>query len=128
MDNKGRRSVRDAQESSPVKLGLFLINPDKGVMLRTDASYYAVGAVLEQVREDGSYVPVAFWSRGLADGQPRTWTTREKETYTIVCALRKWDGHIGLQSIVVCTNHQGLQGWHKGHVTTPLGLAARRSR
>ena len=31
------------------KLGLFLINPDKGFVLRTDASDCAVGAVLEQV-------------------------------------------------------------------------------
>ena len=65
------------------KLGLFLINPDKRFVLRTDAGDYAVGAVLEQVREDGSHVPVAFWSRGLAEGQHRTWTAREKETYAI---------------------------------------------
>ena len=31
------------------KLGLFLINPDKGLVLCTNASDYAVGAVLEQV-------------------------------------------------------------------------------
>ena len=43
-------------------LGLFLINLDKGFLLRTDASDYAVAAVLEQVREDGSHVSVAFWS------------------------------------------------------------------
>ena len=81
------------------QLGLFLVNPDKGFVLRTDASDYAVGAVLEQIRDDGSHVPVAFWSRILAEGQRRTWTAREKETYAIVCALRKWSGHIGLQPV-----------------------------
>ena len=110
------------------KLGLFLINPDKGFVLRTDASDYAVGAVLEQVREDGSHVPVAFWSRALAEGQRRTWTAREKETYAIICALRKWSGHIGLQPIVVCSDHQSLQSWHKEHVDVPSGPAARQAR
>ena len=42
------------------QLGLFLVDPDKGFVLRTDASDYAVGAVLEQVRDDWSHVPVAF--------------------------------------------------------------------
>ena len=76
------------------QLGLFLVDPDKGFVLRTDASDYAVGAVLEQIRDDGSHVPVAFWGRIPAEGQRRTWTAREKETYAIVCALRKWSGHI----------------------------------
>ena len=110
------------------QLGLFLVDPDKGFVLRTDASDYAVGAVLEQVRDDATHVPVAFWSRILAEGQRRTWTTREKETYAIVCALRKWSGHIGLQPVVVCTDHQSLQSWHKEHVDTPSGPAARRAR
>ena len=110
------------------QLGLFLVDPNKGFLLRTDASDYAVGAVLEQVRDDGSHVPVAFWSRILAEGQRRTWTAREKETYAIVCALRKWSGHIGLQPVVVCTDHQSLQSWHKDHVDTPSRPAARRAR
>ena len=97
-------------------------------MLRTDASDYAVGAVLELIRDDGSHVPVAFWRRILAEGQRRTWTAREKETYAIVCALRKWSGHIGLQPVVVCTDHQSLQSWHKEHVDTPSGPAAKRAR
>ena len=110
------------------QLRLFLVVPDKGFVLRTDASDYAVGAVLEQVRDDGSHVPVAFWSRILAEGQRRTWTAREKETYAIVCALGKWSGHIRLQPVVVCTDHQSLQSWHKEHVDTPSGPAARRAR
>ena len=54
------------------KLGLFLINQDERFGLRTDASHYAVGAVLAQVREDGFHVPMAFWSRVLEEGQRRT--------------------------------------------------------
>ena len=110
------------------QLGLFLVDPDMGLVLRTDASDYLVGAVLEQVRDDGSHVPVGFWSRILAKGQRQTWTAREKETYAIVCALRKWSGHIRLQPVVVCTDHESLQSWHKEHVDTPSGPAARRAR
>ena len=110
------------------QLGLFLVDPDRGFVLRTDASDYAVGAVLEQVRDDRSHVPVAFWSRILAEGERRTWNAREKEMYAIVCALRKWSGHIGLQPVVVCRDHQSLQSWHKEHVDNPSGPAARRAR
>ena len=110
------------------QLGLFLVDPDKGFVLRTDASDYAVAEVLEQVRCDGTHVPVAFWCGVLAEGQRRTWTAREKETYANVCALRKWSAHIGLQPVVVCTDHQSLQSWHKEHVDTPWGPTARRAR
>ena len=41
---------------------------------------------------------------------------------------RKGSGHIGLQPVVVCTDHQSLQSWHKEHVDTPSGPAARRAR
>ena len=91
------------------KLEVFLINPDKGFLLCTDASDYVLGAVVEQVREHGSHVPVALWSRVLKKGQRRTWTARGKEMYDIICALRKWFGHIGLQPIVVCTDHQNVE-------------------
>ena len=70
-------------------LKLWLINPDKRFVLRTDSSDYALGAVLEQGEDDGTHLPVAFWSGVLAPGQRQTWIPREKETYTIICALRK---------------------------------------
>ena len=109
------------------QLGLFLVDPNKGFVLRTDASDNAVGALLVQVWDDRSHVPVASWCRILAEGQRLSWTAREKETYAIVCALRKWSGHNGLQPVVVCTDHQSLQSWHKEHVDTPSGPAARRA-
>ena len=109
-------------------VGLHLVDPDRGFVLRTDASDYAVGAVLEQVLDDGRHVPVAFWSRVLAEGRRRTWTPREKEAYAIVMALRKWAGYIALHPVTACDDHQSLQSWHKEHVDTPSGPASRRAR
>ena len=71
------------------QLGFFLVDRDKGFVLCTDASDYAVGAVLEHFRCDGTHVRMAFWSRVVAEGQRWTWTARENETYAIVCALRE---------------------------------------
>ena len=57
------------------QLGLFLVDPDNGFVPRTVASDYAVGAVLEQVRDDGSHVPVAVgagsWPRANVEPGPR---------------------------------------------------------
>ena len=52
-------------------LSLHHIQVDKPFILRTDASAYAMGAVLEQER-DGKLVPVCFCSRKLAKTQ-RNW-------------------------------------------------------
>ena len=38
------------------QLGFFLVDPDKGFVLRTEASDYAMGTVLEQVRCDRTHV------------------------------------------------------------------------
>ena len=68
-------------------LELFRVDPDQPFVLHTDASDWAVGAVLQQQRE-GRLVPVGFFSRKLG-GSQLNWTPREKETYAIVVALRK---------------------------------------
>ena len=105
-------------------VGLHLVESDRGFVLRTDASDYAVESVLEQMLDDGRHVPVAFWSCVLAEGQRQTWTPREREAYAIVMALRKWAGKIALHLVNVCTDHQSLQSWHKEHSDTFSGPAS----
>ena len=41
----------------------------KPFLLETDASKYGLGAVLQQVQEDGRYHPVAYTSRALCRSQ-----------------------------------------------------------
>ena len=91
---------------------LELVDPDCPFILRCDASEYAVGACLEQPRDDGSTRPVGFYSRKLTPGQRKGWSPREKETYALVEALKKWAGCIGVQPVIVLTDHQALQSWY----------------
>jgi hypothetical protein len=119
-------------------LALQRVNPDKPFVLRVDASGYAVGATLEQLKEGDHQpttedvlqkktVPVAFMSRKLTEGQ-RKWTPRELETYAIILALQKWESWIGLQPVLVLTDHQSLQSWAKEVLDTPSGPVGRRAR
>ena len=83
--------------------------------------------MLEQER-DGKWHPVAFMSRKLAKGPARNWSPREKETFAVISALRKWAGWIGYQQVVVLTDHRALESWVSEFVDTPSGPAGRRAR
>ncbi len=120
------------------KLSLFHVNPDKPFVLRTDACGYAVGAVLEQMPDSdelptaadciaGRTIPVAFMSRKLTEGQ-RRWVPREQETYAILLALSKWETWIGLQPVLVLTDHKAIESWAKEVLDTPSGPVGRRAR
>jgi putative transposase len=120
------------------ELELFQLDPDRPFVMRCDASDFAIGAVLQQVHPDEErtahvdigkvrLVPVSFFSRKLT-GSQLNWTPREKETYAIVAALRKWAGHIGYQPVIVVTDHRSLQDWVTEHVDTPSGPRGRRAR
>ena len=120
------------------ELVLQVVNPDKPFVLRVDASEFAVGATLElllsedrmpttnDVREKRT-VPVAFLSRKLG-GSQRNWVPRELETYAIILALQKWESWIGLQPMLVLTDHKALESWAKEVLDPPSGPIGRRLR
>ena len=119
-------------------LVLQRVNPDKPFVLRVDASGYAVGATLERLVDEfrkptledvqaGKTVPVAFMSRKLITGQ-RKWVPREQETYAIILALLKWESWIGLQPVLVLTDHKALEFWAKEVLDTPSGPIGRSAR
>ena len=123
--------------------GLVLPRPDGQWLIRCDASNFAVGGALEQMQPDGSWRPVAFYSRKLQgeragttkEGFTRTkhtgqygWTPREKETYTIVSCLLKFQSWIGGQEITVKTDHSAIAKWYKEDLCTIPGPLGRRGR
>ena len=68
---------------------LFHINPDLPYVLQTDASAFAIGAVLGQ-REtpDGPVLPIQCVSKKLTETQQR-YGTIEREAYAVVWAVEK---------------------------------------
>ena len=98
------------------------LNLNKTMYVETDASQYAIGAVLQQRACECDqhdickhpFRPVALMSRKLTTAQ-RNWPPREQECYAIVAALSKWAHWIAHAEVVVLTDHQSLQhleGWH----------------
>ena len=61
-NEESNRACEGMKQALLSAVGLHLVDPDRGLVLRTDTSNYAIGAVLEQVLDDGRQVRVAFWS------------------------------------------------------------------
>lgn len=72
---------------------LGVADASKPFVVHTDASDYAVGAVLSQHNERGELRPIGFVSQKLSDVEYR-WSVYEKELYSIVVALKRWSMHL----------------------------------
>ncbi|GFS75294.1 transposon Tf2-9 polyprotein [Trichonephila clavipes] len=79
----------------------------KPYIIRTDASNYALGAVLLQ--EEGSDEhPIEYASRLLTPAE-RNYFTTEREALAVVWALKKFRGYIEGTEITVASDHQPLK-------------------
>jgi transposase InsO family protein len=101
------RALKLALTSAPV-----LLMPDLGkpFVIETDASDYAVGAVLLQHGDDIRHHPVAFESCKLNPSQ-RKYPAQERELLAILHAWRKWSVYLhgAVATTVVYTDHSSLQ-------------------
>ncbi|KAL0832527.1 hypothetical protein ABMA28_000738 [Loxostege sticticalis] len=89
--------------------------------LKTDASNYALGAVLEQGEGDNEH-PVEYASR-LLNSAERNYTTTEREALAVVWALNRFRGYVEGVPVTVVTDHQALR-WLM-NLRSPTGRLAR---
>ena len=76
-------------------------------MVTTDASNFAIGAVLSQ--DDGKgHRPIAFKSRKLSPAEQKL-ATHEKELLAIIHALDHWRCYLEGVEFDVITDHQSLK-------------------
>ena len=85
-------------------------NFDKKFTLKTDASKYAIGAVLEQEDDKGRMRPVSFYSRGMTDAESN-YKIFDKEMLAVIAALQHWKHLIFKPKIPleIITDHSALQ-------------------
>jgi transposase InsO family protein len=100
-------ALKTALVSAPV-----LLMPDvlKAFVMETDASDFAVGAVLLQEDSDLCLHPVAYESKKLNSSQCN-YPAQERELFAIIHAYRKWSVYLdGAVATTVCyTDHASLQ-------------------
>ena len=100
-----------------------LARPDfnKPFCVQTDASSYALGAVLTQ-NLDGEEHPIAYASQTLTKAE-RNYTVTEKECLAVLWAVKKYRGYLLGEQFVVITDHSSLLWLH--NLKDPTGRLAR---
>jgi len=100
-----------------------LLFPDsaKPFTLTTDASDFAIGAVLSQDHGKGEQ-PVTYESRKLSPAE-RNYPVHEKELLAIVHAIKLWRHYLEGQRFTVITDHASLE-----FIKTQQNLSRRQAR
>ena len=86
-----------------------LIHPDfeKDFILSTDASGYALGAVLEQEGNDKKLHPVGYASKTLTKAEQK-YSTTELECFAVLWGVEKFHHYLYGRRFKVITDHQAL--------------------
>ena len=110
--------LKHALCSAPV---LRTYDPVLPITVTTDASGFAIGAVLEQ-DEDGMRRPVAYFSRTM-NPHEQNYHAQEQELLAIVESIRYWRSYLHGHPFLVQTDHASLQ-----YLTTQDRLSPRQVR
>ncbi len=110
--------LKDRLMSSPV---LTQFDESLPVILYTDSSNYAVGALLCQI-QNGVERVIAYASR-LMNPSEQNFTTSEKECLALIFALEKWREYCYGRKIIAYTDHLALLSLVKTKNSKNLRLA-----
>lgn len=99
-----------------------LIHPDfnKPLLLHTDASNFAIGAVLSQFDDKKRLRPIAYYSRKLSDSE-RNYTIYDKELLAIIAAFKQWRPYLygSNHPIQVTSDHKNLSYFRSAKFLKP---------
>src|SRR5215212_3810604 len=97
------QTLKDKLISAPI---LKTYDPEVAIRITTDASDFAIGAVLEQQFDDKWY-PIAFELRKLSKAK-ENYAVHEKEILAIVHSIKLWRHYLEGHEFQVITDHQSL--------------------
>jgi hypothetical protein len=88
---------------------LILPNPTLPFTVTTDASTFAVGAVIQQQQDESKGLqPIAFLSKKLSTAETK-YPIHEQELLAIILALKEWRHYLYGNHFTVITDHHSLQ-------------------
>ena len=116
--DKSFMDLKEALTTAPV---LGYPKPEGQMILDTDASGFAVGAVLSQI-QDGREVVLAYLSKALSAAEQNYCITR-KELFAVVTASKAWHPYLYGRSVMVRTDNTAV-AWAKW-LKRPVGQMAR---
>jgi hypothetical protein len=96
---------------------LAMPNIDLPFTVTTDASNYAIGAVLSQDTGDGEH-PIAFMSKTLSNAE-RGYAVYDKEMFAILESIKLWRPYLSYEKFLVVTDHAPLTRLFKQKGLTP---------
>jgi len=100
-------AMHDAFQSAPL---LMHFNHSKSSFLHTDASDFAIAAILSQYGEDSELHPVAFFSRKLTPAEIN-YDVHDKEMLAVIQGLKEFRPWLSgtIIPILVITDHKNLE-------------------
>lgn len=114
-------ALKKALTTAPVLSAPDFSVPFNVTTLTTDASDYAIGAVLTQ-GEKSDLRTIAYLSRKLNPAECN-YPVHERELLAIIYALKQWRHYLLGHPFQIQTDHHGLQ-----HIQSTPGLTGRRAR
>jgi hypothetical protein len=102
--NEAEQTAFDSLKHAFTQAGLLAnYEPDKQLILETDASDFAIGAVLSHELEDGKLAPICFYSRKMHDAE-LNYPIHDKEMMAVIAAFKQWRQYLeGASKIKVYT-------------------------
>lgn len=107
--------LRDAITNKPV---LIIADPNKDYILDTDASGFALGAMLMQNDDEGHPHPIAYASKTLGPAE-RNYSPTDREALAIVWALEHFNTYCEGHKYTAITDHAALRYMLNNKEKTP---------
>jgi hypothetical protein len=101
--------LKEAMVSEPI---LRHFDPTRAIIIETDASDYAIGAVCSQPDDANILHPLGYFSRKLKSAE-LNYDIHDKELLAIVDALNKWSTYCKStpHTIMILSDHKNLEYW-----------------
>ncbi|MBW0542638.1 hypothetical protein O181_082353 [Austropuccinia psidii MF-1] len=118
LNEEALRQFHQLKEAFTIAPILSHFDPSLPTIVETDASDYALGAVLSQISDSGKH-PIAFDSCNLLPAE-LNYEIHDKELLGIVWALKRWRAFLLTLSsfFEVLTNHSSLQYFMSSKILT----------